>query len=158
TRMLIEAFLRRQSELHYIPIDISLASLKASSRELLRAYPKLRITGYAADYFTALETLTQERAERGCHERTVALFLGSNIGNFDPHDAVAFLSSVRRLLERGDALLLGADLKKSPEVLIPAYDSLGVTAAFNLNLLVRINHELNAGFDLKLFQHRARYN
>ncbi|HMG32788.1 MAG TPA: L-histidine N(alpha)-methyltransferase [Blastocatellia bacterium] len=159
TRLLIEAFLRRQTELHYLPVDISPASLQTSSRELLRAYPKLRITAYAADYFTALEAFKRERAQHGGSERTVALFLGSNIGNFDPDEAVSFLSAVRELLDSGDAFLLGADLKKSPDVLIPAYDdSLGVTAAFNLNLLVRINRELRSDFKLEEFEHRSCYN
>jgi uncharacterized SAM-dependent methyltransferase len=87
------------------------------------------------------------------------VFLGSNIGNFGRDESRVFLRAVRRLLRPGDALLLGADLKKSPAVLIPAYaDVLGVTAAFNLNLLVRINRELDGNFDVRKFQHSASYN
>jgi uncharacterized SAM-dependent methyltransferase len=90
---------------------------------------------------------------------TVALFLGSNIGNFGRDESREFLRAVRRLLRPQDALLLGADLRKSPEVLIPAYDdALGVTAAFNLNLLERINRELDGNFDVKKFRHSATYN
>jgi uncharacterized SAM-dependent methyltransferase len=89
----------------------------------------------------------------------MALFLGSNIGNFDEDESRSFLRAVRRMLAPEDVLLIGADLKKSPYVLIPAYDDeLGVTAAFNLNLLSRINRELKGDFDLSQFMHRAIYN
>ncbi|MGA9770249.1 MAG: L-histidine N(alpha)-methyltransferase [Blastocatellia bacterium] len=155
TRYLIEALLERQKELHYLPVDISDESLEASSRELLKAYPQLRITAYASDYFTALRAI----AETTTRERTVALFLGSNIGNFDPEEAQEFFREVRNVLDPEDALLVGADLKKSAAVLVPAYDDpLGVTAAFNLNLLARINRELGGQFDIKKFAHRAVYN
>lgn len=155
TRYLIEALLARQRSLHYLPVDISSASLKRSSLELLQIYPRLSITAYGADYFTALHSLTS--AASG--ERTIALFLGSNIGNFDPDGSRELLNEVRRVLKPGDALLVGADLKKAPEVLIPAYDdALGVTAAFNLNLLLRINRELDADFDVTKFRHRAVYS
>jgi dimethylhistidine N-methyltransferase len=153
TRYLIEALLRRQSSLEYMPIDISEESLELSSGELLRAYPQLSITAFAADYFTALARL---RAES---KRTIAVFLGSNIGNFDPAEAEDFLRRVRRVLSKGDGLLLGADLKKSPDVLVPAYDdALGVTSAFNRNLLARINRELGGDFDVRMFDHLAIYN
>jgi L-histidine N-alpha-methyltransferase len=155
TRFLIDAFMRRQEHLHYIPVDISRPSIELSSKELLRLFPGLTITGYAADYFTALEEFGHSRFEG----RTVALFLGSNIGNFAPDDALEFLRRVRSVLEPGDVLLLGADLKKPAEILVPAYDDrLGVTAAFNLNLLVRINRELGGDFDIGKFSHRALYN
>jgi len=156
TRYLIEALLNRQPSLHYLPIDISSASLERSSLELLQIYPRLSITAYAADYFTALEALADSA---GTSERTIALFLGSNIGNFDPDGSRAFLSEVRRVLKPCDALLVGADLKKPADVLIRAYDdALGVTSAFNLNLLVRMNRELEANFDVTKFRHRATYN
>src|SRR5262245_59263264 len=158
TRHLIEALLAKQPELHYLPVDISDSSLELSSQRLLRLYPGLRITAFAADYFTALQALARRvPADPNC--RTVALFLGSNIGNFGRDESRQFLHAVRKLLRRGDALLLGADLKKSHDVLIPAYDdSLGVTAAFNLNLLSRINRELGGDFDVRKFEHRAIYN
>jgi len=158
TRYLIEALLARQPELHYLPVDISDSSLELASQRLLRLYPRLRITAFAADYFTALQALA-ERVPAGADCRTVAVFLGSNIGNFGRDESREFLRAVRRLLRPKDALLLGADLQKSPDVLIPAYDdALGVTAAFNLNLLERINRELGGDFDLKKFQHSANYN
>lgn len=159
TRYLIDALFQRQPELHYLPVDISDESLEASSLELLKIYPDLHITGYAADYFTALDALAENRKSRQNYRRTIALFLGSNIGNFDELESRAFLRGVRRVLDVGDALLLGADLKKSADVLTAAYDDeLGVTAAFNLNVLARINRELGGAFDLKKFTHRAVYN
>jgi dimethylhistidine N-methyltransferase len=158
TRYLIEALLSRQGKLHYLPVDISDASLERSSAVLLDSYPGLRITAYAADYFTAMKALAKTVACDGRKARTMALFLGSNIGNFDPGESRSFLREVREMLRVEDGLLIGADLKKSPDVLVPAYDdALGVTAAFNLNLLVRINRELNGNFDLKKFVYRATY-
>lgn len=155
TRHLIEAMLRRQPQLHYLPIDISDASLERSSLELLHLYSNLRITAYAADYFTALRALKDADE----NEHTIALFLGSNLGNFDPDEAANFLREVRKVLRSEDGLLLGVDLKKSADILVPAYDdALGVTAAFNRNLLVRINRELNADFEINKFLHRAIYN
>ena len=159
TRYLIEAWLRRQQELHYLPIDISDVSLERSSAELLHSYPRLRITAYAADYFTALGALAKSEEKSPRRERAVVLFLGSNIGNFNPVESRAFLLEVRKVLHPGDVLLMGADLRKSRDILEPAYDdSLGVTAAFNLNLLVRINRELGGEFDVHGFQHKAVYN
>ena len=158
TRFLIEALLSKQPQLHYLPVDISDSSLELSSQRLLRLYPGLRITGFAADYFTALQALaTRVPVDPDC--RTVALFLGSNIGNFGRDETREFLRAVRKLLRPDDALLLGADLKKAASILIPAYDdALGVTAAFNLNLLSRINRELDGNFNVKRFRHQATYN
>ena len=158
TRYLIDAVLKKQPELHYLPVDISDSSLELASQRLLRLYPGLRITAFAADYFTALKALAK-RVPADQDRRTVALFLGSNIGNFGRDESREFLRAVRKLLHPDDALLLGADLKKKAEVLIPAYDdALGVTAAFNLNLLARINRELDGNFDVRKFQHSAVYN
>jgi dimethylhistidine N-methyltransferase len=154
TRLIIEALLRKQPELLFIPVDISASALDSSSRILLQSYPQLSIEAYAADYFAGLTELG--RKQRG---RTLALFLGSNISNFDPDEALRFLRALREMLGDGDALLLGADLKKDRSQLEAAYnDALGVTAAFNLNVLARINRELGGNFDLRAFQHRAFYN
>jgi dimethylhistidine N-methyltransferase len=154
TRLLIEALLRKQAELLFIPVDISASALDSSSRILLQSYPQLRVEAYAADYFAGLTELAKK--QRG---RTLALFLGSNISNFDPEEALKFLRALRQVLLSGDALLLGADLKKDKATLEAAYnDALGVTAAFNLNVLARINRELGGNFDLRAFQHRAFYN
>lgn len=154
TRLIIEALLRKQSELLFIPVDISASALDSSSRILLQSYPELRIEAYAADYFAALAELAKKP-----RARALALFLGSNISNFDEEEALRFLRALRQVLREGDALLLGADLKKDKSVLEAAYnDALGVTAAFNLNVLARINRELGGDFDLRAFQHRAFYN
>jgi dimethylhistidine N-methyltransferase len=154
TRLIIEALLRKQPELLFIPVDISASALDSSSRILLQSYPQLKIEAYAADYFAGLAELGKTQ-----RSRTLALFLGSNISNFDPDEALKFLRALRQVLRAGDALLLGADLKKDKSILEAAYnDALGVTAAFNLNVLARINRELAGNFDLKAFQHRAFYN
>lgn len=154
TRLIIEALLRKQTELLFIPVDISASALESSSRILLQSYPQLKIEAYAADYFAGLAEL--EKTKR---PRTLALFLGSNVSNFDPDEALRFLRALRQVLREDDALLLGADLKKEKHILEAAYnDVLGVTAAFNLNVLARINRELGGNFDLRAFQHRAFYN
>lgn len=160
TRYLIEALLRRQGTLHYLPVDISSSAIERSARELLGAYPGLSITAYAAEYSGALEAWIEQR-RRGVPPgiRTLVLFLGSTIGNLEPEPAVELLRQIRRGLGPGDGLLLGADLKKPEEVLLRAYDDgLGVTAAFNLNLLVRINRELGGRFDVGRFRHEVRWN
>jgi dimethylhistidine N-methyltransferase len=154
TRLIIEALLRKQAGLLFIPVDISATALDSSSRILLQSYPQLKIEAYAADYFAGLTELSKTQ-----RARTLALFLGSNISNFDADEALKFLRALRQVLSEGDALLLGADLKKDKKVLEAAYnDALGVTAAFNLNVLARINRELDGNFDLRAFQHRAFYN
>ncbi len=154
TRRVIEALLQVQSELLFIPVDISATALESSSRILLQSYPQLRIEAYAADYFAGLAELSKNP-----RPRTLALFLGSNISNFDRDEALRFLHALRSVLQKGDALLLGADLKKDPAILEAAYnDALGVTSAFNLNVLARINRELGGTFDLRAFRHRAFYN
>ncbi len=154
TRCIIEALLRQQPSLLYIPVDISASALETSSRVLLQSYPALHIRAYASDYYDGFAAIAAE--DRG---RTLALFLGSNIGNFDSDEARTFLRALRNVLHAGDALLLGADLKKRAHILEAAYDdALGVTAAFNLNLLARINRELDADFNLRAFKHYVRYN
>jgi L-histidine N-alpha-methyltransferase len=154
TREIIEALLSRQRELLFIPVDISATVLENSSRALLRSYPGLRIEGYAADYFDGLSAL--RLVGRG---RTLALFLGSNIGNFEKTEALVFLHAIRAVLREGDALLLGADLKKDAPTLEAAYnDALGVTQAFIRNALARINRELGGKFELRQFKLRSNYN
>ena len=145
---------RRGRELLFIPVDISASALEESSRSLLHSYPTLRILGYAADYFDGLAAL-----QSGEHRPTLVLFLGSNIGNFEASEAVTFLRAIRKVLRPGDALLLGADLKKDRAKLEAAYnDALGVTRAFIVNELARINRELGGNFDLWAFGLRSVYN
>ncbi|HEV2765635.1 MAG TPA: L-histidine N(alpha)-methyltransferase [Pyrinomonadaceae bacterium] len=158
TRRLVEAALRCQPSLTYVPVDISASALEGGARALLGDYAGLSVEAYAGDYERALPLVRGESLEgRG---RVLALFLGSNVGNFRPEEAREFLRTLcRQALRPGDALLLGADLKKDPRTLEDAYDDpVGVTAAFNLNLLARINRELDADFDPRSFRHVARYD
>lgn len=158
TRFLIDAIFSRQKELHYVPVDIDPDSLNRSGDDLLHAYPGLSIDAFAGDYFSVLDSLaTGIPAKRDA--QNIALFLGSNIGNFDPDVCRHFMRSIRGILRSGDALLVGADMKKGSDVLVPAYDdSLGVTAAFNRNLLIRINRDLDGDFDISQFDHMALYS
>jgi L-histidine N-alpha-methyltransferase len=155
TRSLIEETLRRQPSLLYHPIDISESALTSAAGALIDAYEQLSVIAYASDYFEVLSN-AKLRTSRGV--RVLALFLGSNIGNYDPPHARALLRALALALSPGDHLLLGADLKKDVSVLERAYDDpTGVTAAFNKNLLGRINRELGGTFDLRDFTHVARY-
>ena len=154
TRLLIEALLARQSDLNYQPIDISETILAESARALENDYPRLHVNAIAGDYTRSLDL-----SNRANDETILVLFLGSNIGNYNRVEALELLRTLRRGLSTGDGLLIGADLKKAEGELIAAYDDpLGVTAAFNLNLLARINRELGGSFDLREFGHRAVYN
>jgi L-histidine Nalpha-methyltransferase len=154
-RMLIEAADAHRGPLNVHLVDVSQAALDAS-RRMLDALTGLDVVGHRMPYEQGLAEATHATGERA---RTLALFLGSNIGNFDPPGAAAFLHNVRVNLAAGDALLLGADLVKDEHTLVLAYDDpLGVTAAFNRNLLVRINREMGGNFDLDAFGHRAVWN
>ena len=154
TRILIEEALRVQRELKYSPIDISGEALRASAHALVEAFPALSVTAHVADYFTILETGALKRPGR-----VLAMFMGSNIGNYEPETGRRLLRGIAGSLKPGDGLLLGTDLKKDARVLERAYDDpTGVTAAFNKNLLGRMNRELDAHFDLSAFTHVARYD
>ena len=154
TRNILEALMRQRDQVLFVPVDISASALKESSHALLDSYPKLRIDAYAAEYFQALDALELPSATP-----VLVLFLGSNIGNFEPDGALNFMRAMRRVLRKGDALLLGADLKKDRATLEAAYDdSLGVTRSFIVNELERINRELDANFDLWAFGLRSSYN
>ncbi|MDE3198807.1 MAG: L-histidine N(alpha)-methyltransferase [Acidobacteriota bacterium] len=143
-----------QRKVRYLPIDISSAALDAC-RTTLDTIAGVQIEAIEARY---LEGIARAMARRARGESLLILFLGSTIGNFDPAGAETFLRDIHRQMKKGDALLLGADLVKPRPKLLKAYDdSLGVTAAFNLNLLARINRELDADFDIAKFAHVARY-
>ena len=147
TRALIEATLALQPRLTYHPIDISPSALVGS-------YDRLDVVAYASDYTDVLAA-----GRLRTTERVLALFLGSNLGNYEPHAAEALLSALVRALRPGDGILLGTDLKKDAPTLERAYnDPTGVTAAFDKNLLGRINRELGGRFDLDAFEHVARYD
>ena len=155
TRWILEAIASREErDVRYFPIDLS-ASALAQCRVELGDIPGVRIDPIEADYVAGLERAVRLAGT----ERLLVLFLGSTIGNFEPPDAEEFLRRVRGVLRSQDALLLGTDLMRSPSRLISAYDdALGVTAAFNRNILVRLNRELGAGFDVDRFEHEARWN
>ena len=154
TRWILEALSRWQRTFYY-PVEISRSALLMCQREL-SDIDSLSIVGFEREY---LDGLLEVAAHRQRGQRLFVLFLGSTIGNFDRPAGVKFLAEVRRILEPGDSLLLGTDLEKSSAQLLKAYDDeLGVTAAFNLNLLARINRELDADFDLGQFVHTARIN
>ena len=138
----------------YVPIDVSETSLALAKARLKHAFPRLRVEPVLGD-FTDAVTLPAEVEPLP----KLGFFPGSTIGNFGHEAAVVLLAGFRDLLGSGSRLVLGADLRKSPEILVPAYnDAAGVTAAFNLNLLVRINRELGGTFDLERFEHRATYD
>jgi dimethylhistidine N-methyltransferase len=151
TRAILERFGARQAT--YYPIDVSRAALDRCARELAALST---VVPLESDYQEGLRRVAEQRATG---ETLLVLFLGSTIGNFEPDEAAAFLGSVRECLEPGDTLLLGTDLVKPVDQMLAAYDDpTGVTAAFNLNLLGRINRELDGEFDLREFEHVARYD
>ena len=154
TRLLLEALSRSQST-WYHPIELSPTALAVLRREL-RDINSISIVGFEREY---LDGLREAAARRVQGEHLMVLFLGSTIGNFDGSAGAEFLVRLRQILHPGDSLLLGTDLRKPLDVLIPAYDDpLGVTAAFNRNLLVRINRELGGDFDLPQFEHQTIFN
>jgi dimethylhistidine N-methyltransferase len=154
TGAILDAILGFQADVAYHPIDISPAALDAC-RLRLGAMPGVSVRGVEGLYLDGLRRLA---ADRDPWPPMLVLFLGSNIGNFDAREALAFLRGVRDCLRPGDSLLVGADLRKPVERLLAAYDDeAGVTSAFNLNLLGRVNRELGGNFDLRSFRHEARW-
>ncbi|MFT3744419.1 MAG: L-histidine N(alpha)-methyltransferase [Pyrinomonadaceae bacterium] len=153
TAILIDHFLKQNADISYQPIDISQEALDALTTKFNDEFPSLKMSARYGDYFKILESL---RTENG--RRKVLLFLGSNIGNFSREQAVEFFRSLRGVMSERDLLFIGFDLQKDPHVIVPAYDdAAGVTAAFNLNLLKRINRELGGDFDVDKFTHYANY-
>ncbi len=153
TRRLIGAMLDRYESAHYVPIDVSPTILEASARALARDFPSLRVTGLAGDYRGALGAISRRFDGPKC-----LVFLGSSLGNYDDDDALSLLAHAARAMGPADRLLLGTDLAKDRAILEAAYDDAqGVSAAFNRNILARINRELGGHFDPELFTHQARY-
>jgi len=151
TRPILDQLGRRQAVTYY-PIDVSCAALDRCAKELS---PLGAVFPLEGNYTDGLHEVVRQRAPG---QSILVLFLGSTIGNFEPEAAIDFLLTVRQCLAAGDRLLLGTDLVKPIDQLLLAYDDpAGVTAAFNLNLLGRINRELDADFDLRQFEHVARY-
>jgi dimethylhistidine N-methyltransferase len=153
TRILIEATLKRQSSLDFYPIDVSRSALDQAVHSLNGNFRGLRTNPVVADYSRGLGQLANTPG------RKLLLYLGSSIGNFEPMQAGAMLRTMRSSLNKGDALLLGTDMVKPENYLLPAYDDAqGVTAAFNKNILAHINRELDSDFDLDTFRHVALWN
>jgi len=153
TALLVDHFLRQGVDLFYSAIDISQEALNALTAKFKAEFPGLRMDARNGDYFRILESLKNDSGRR-----KILLFLGSNIGNFSRDEAVVFFRHLRQVMNDDDLLFIGFDLQKDPHVIVPAYDdAAGVTAAFNLNLLKRINRELGADFNIDKFTHYANY-
>jgi L-histidine Nalpha-methyltransferase len=153
TEMLLRALAGRQMRVKFFPVDISPSALAAAKKRLRAELPGALVRPVIADFSDGFHFL------REISGRKLVLYLGSSIGNFDWNDAIALLRKVRDQLCPGDALLLGTDMVKSPEILVPAYDDAqGVTAEFNKNILRRINREFRGDFDLDSFRHVAEWN
>jgi len=154
TEVLLRALVARQGHGSYIPIDVSPAAVGHARRRLRAVLPEVHVTPLITTHEEAPGTL-----KRLAGPRSLVLFIGSSIGNFEDHEASAILRGVGEALGPGTRLVLGTDLRKSPDVLVRAYDdAAGVTAAFNKNLLRRINRELGGHFDLERFRHVACWN
>ena len=154
TRILLSAYQRAQHPLRYIPIDVSGTMLSASAKQLLEDYPELSIQGLVGTYESALAHLPPAHLPA-----RMLCFIGSTLGNLQPHECQQFLASISSRLRPKDFLLLGLDLQKEVSVLEAAYnDSQGITAKFNLNMLRHLNRQFEGDFDLDSFAHVAQYN
>lgn len=154
TGLLLQAAVRRQGAVEYHPIDVSSTALDEAREHLEAEIPGVTVMPRVADYTAGLGEIPVQPGQR-----RMVLYIGSSMGNFEPADAIEVLRATRRSLSPGDLLLLGADLVKDTSTLLRAYDdAAGVTAAFNKNMLVRMNRELGANFRPNLFRHRARWN
>lgn len=154
TKVLLQYLLEQNVDVRYCPIDISKHVLQQLETSLQNDLPELAFNCLQGDYFDMLNEL---------HYRSevpkIILFLGANIGNMRPPDAQAFLKEIQKNMSHNDRLIVGFDLKKDPQIILDAYnDPAGITAAFNLNLLTRINKELGANFNIDLFKHWEIYN
>jgi dimethylhistidine N-methyltransferase len=153
TGVLLDAAVRRQGATDYLPIDVSETAIDEACGSIARTLQGGRVVPQVANYVTDELSIPEHEGP------TLALYIGSSIGNFSPDEAVDVLRNLRAQLRPGDSLLLGTDLVKDPRHLIAAYnDAEGVTAAFNLNMLRRLNRELGADFDLAGFRHEAVWN
>lgn len=152
TRLLLDAM---DDPVGYVPVEISPSALNASVESLAEEFPEVDMLPVTADFTRPVELPAPEQASR----RTVVFFPGSTLGNFEPREAVALLRTMCIEMGRNGAAIVGVDLKKDAVLLEAAYnDAAGITRDFTLNLLARINRELDADFDLERFRHRAQYN
>jgi L-histidine N-alpha-methyltransferase len=160
TRILLKPFLGNLKKVCYFPIDVSLKMLKKSIKDLSKEYVNLEIFGICSDYVSGLKKINDfMKMKNNIPKNKLIIFLGSSIGNFDPKEAKSFLYSLKRYIRQEDALLIGIDLEKDKRILDKAYnDKKGLTAKFNLNILARINRELDGEFKLSSFEHKSFYN
>ena len=158
TRLLLRAAVKRQDAVVYEPVDVSASALDLAKRRIEREIPGVTVTPRVMNY-TDGDGHKFHLGALDPDERRLVLYIGSSIGNFEPTEAERLLRRVRAGLEIGDSMLLGVDLVKAKATLVSAYDDAqGVTAAFNKNVLVRLNRELDADFDVEAFAHRAVWN
>jgi len=158
TRLLLKAATERQGAVLYEPVDVSATALEAARKRIEREVAGVTVAPRVMDY-TDGDGRRLPLGPAARRERRLVLYIGSSIGNFEPHQAEQLLRRVRAGLEAGDSLLLGVDLVKDQATLLAAYDdAAGVTAAFNRNLLVRLNRELDADFEPEAFAHCAVWN
>lgn len=153
TGLLLKAAVRRQGEVIYHAIDVSGSALDEAKQRIEAELEGVAVVPRVCDYTEGMGQIDASG------QRRMVLYIGSSIGNFEPADALEILRDIRKDLKPGEKLLLGVDMVKDTQTLLPAYDdAAGVTAAFNKNVLVRINRELGANFNLNLFRHHARWN
>ncbi len=153
TSLILAAVVARQGRCVYMPMDVSAVALDEAQARVAAQFPTVDVRPFLGRHEGAFDAIS------ALGPRRLVLFIGSSIGNLDDDDAVALLRGVRRGLTPGGALLLGTDLRKDPSILVPAYDDAqGVTAAFNLNVLTRLNRELGADFDLTKWRHVALFD
>jgi L-histidine N-alpha-methyltransferase len=158
TRLLLAAAIAKQKSIVYEPIDVSSSALDCACSSIEREIPGVTVVPRVMDY-THGDGRRLHFEPTGPPERRLVLYIGSSIGNFEPADALRLLCRVRAALRPGDSFLLGVDQVKGENTLLDAYDdAAGVTGAFNRNLLVRLNRELDADFDLETFAHCAKWN
>jgi len=160
TRILLKPILANLRKVCYFPIDVSLKTLKKSLKDLSKEYVNLEIFGICSDYVSGLTKINDfMKMKNNIPKNKLIIFLGSSIGNFHPKEAKNFLYSLKRYIRQEDALLIGIDLEKDKRILDKAYnDKKGLTAKFNLNILARINRELDGEFKLSSFEHKSFYN
>ncbi len=156
TKTLLASYEQQGVDFTYTPVDLSTSILSALSESLNAAYPSLNFQALNKDYWEAMAEVKQGTDNA---DRKVVLFLGANIGNFTEAEGLEFLTQLKSFLAPGDLVLIGFDLRKRPEIIYKAYlDSKGITAAFNLNLLHRINQELGGNFKPNYFRFYPYYN
>lgn len=154
TKILLEHFKSKNADFTFMPIDISEKAINMLVSDFTERFPQINVDAKVGDYFQMMEEINQyDTAPK------IILFLGSNIGNYNKLESIEFFTHLRQIMNRDDKLFIGFDLKKDPQTILDAYnDPHGYTAAFNINLLQRLNDELGANFNLEKFKHHEVYN